>query len=375
MSANGRRGRWGFLLIVVFAAAFPFGGASQSPCAFTPAESHFAHFNVQASFQWFQDQFSPPRTSTSTGTLLVDSTEIVDSATFGWRLDGKSRVALDTTGLDLSLTGSGNLKRYLENDTFGIGALNVSYDVSTGLEGDLTGGLGIGRFRDVTPLAKAIRIQNQFLDEGTLLGPLPDDLLQQLAQTIGEVSPSAMERLATIEREIEGSGLVQGGSLGALALLEIEDILASTEEARLCGWEVQARVGLAANAFPRAKVSEALALTWNLALVPDPVSQWGASANWTSGLNLFERYSFRASLSYGRRISGTWRIRARYDLSRDQSWTTTGTTPFDHHQVSATLLSQLSPKLSLTVNLELDYETGYERPTMTLTVQLSYDVL
>ena len=363
------------LLAPVVVVALSFAAASQSPCAFTPAVSHFSHFNIQASYQWFEDQFSPPHTSTSTGTLVLDSTEIYDSAASGYQLDGNSWVTFGPTGLDLSLTGSGNIKNYLQGDTFEIGAVSVRYALAGGLEGELTGGVGTGRFRDVTPLAKAIRIQNQFLDNGTLLGPMADELLQTLAQSIGAVGPSSHELLATIEREIEATGLVQGGTLGAHALTEIEDILASTEEARLCGWDVQARAGLAASTVPQPKLSEAIALSWNCALVPDPVSQWQASANWVSGLNFLDRYSFEASVSYGRRIGENWRVRASYDFSRDLLWSTAHTTPFDHHQLSATLISQFSAQLSLTVDFELTFETDYEQPTKTLTLHLSYDVL
>ncbi len=358
--------------ILLFAS---FTAASQSPCDFTPAESHFAHLNVQASYQWFEDQFSPPHTSTSAGTLVLDSTEIYDSAASGYQLDGNARVAFGTIGLDVSLTGSGNLKNYLQGDTFEIGAVNVRYALTGGLEAELTGGLGRGRFRDVTPLAKAIRIQNQFLDEGILIGPMADELLHALAQSIGAVGPSSNELLPTIEREIEATGLVQGGTLGAHALTEIEDILASTEEARLCGWDVQARAGVAVTTVPQPKLSEAIALSWNYAVVPDPVSQWQASADWVSGLNFLERYSLTASVSYGRRIGDNWRIRASYDFSRDLLWSTAHTTPFDHHLASATFISQLSAQLSVTINLELDFETGYEQPTKTMTLHVSYDVL
>jgi len=365
-----RRVVWAAIVLSVSLTA-----ASQSPCDFTPAESHFAHLNIQANYQWFEDQFSPPHTSTSTGNLVLDSTEIYDSAASGYQLDGNSRVAFGPTGLGLSLTGSGNLKNYLQGDTFAIGAVSVRYALAGGLEGELTGGLGRGRFRDVTPLAKAIRIQNRFLDEGILLGPMADELLKALAQSIGAVGPSSNDLLATIEREIEATGLVQGGTLGAHALSEIEGILASTEEARLCGWDVQVRAGLAASTVPQPKLSEALALSWDYAVVPDPVSQWQASADWVSGLSLFDRYSFEASITYGRRIGDTWRIRASYDFSRDLLWNTAHAMPFDHHLASATFISQLSAQLSVTLNLELEYETGYEQPTKTLTLHLSYDVL
>ncbi len=366
--------RWRLLWIAAV-VSLSFTAASQSPCDFTPAESHFAHLNIQASYQWFEDQFSPPHTSTSTGTLVLDSTEIYDSAASGYQLDGNARVAFGTTGLDLSLAGSGNLKSYLQQDTFEIGAVSVRYALTGGLEVELTGGLGKGRFHDVTPLAKAIRIQNRFLDEGILIGPMADELLHALAQSIGAVGPSSNELLATIEREIEATGLVQGGTLGAHALTEIESILASTEEARLCGWDVQARAGLAVTTVPQPKLSEAIALSWDYAVVPDPVSQWQASANWVSGLNFLDRYSFTVSASYGRRIGDNWRIRASYDFSRDLLWSTAHTTPFDHHLASATFISQLSVQLGVTISLELEYETGYEQPTKTLTLHLSYDVL
>ena len=363
-----------FALLLILTASTVATG--QSPCAFTPAESHFAHVDLQASFQWFEDQFSPPHTSASTGTLLVNATEIYDSAASGYRLDGKCQASTGPTGVNATLSGSGDLKSYLEKgDTFTIGALTLHYVLSQGLEGELTGGLGIGRFRDVTPLAKAIRIQDRFLDEGILLGPIPAGRLQTLAQVIDAVDLSSSARLTAIEQEIVATGLTQGDALGARALTEIEDVLASTEEARLCGWEVQARAGLAVSAVPEPRLSEAIAFSWHYAAVPDPVSQWQASADWVSGLALLDRYSLAGSISYSRRIGDALRVRGSYDLSRDLLWNTSHTTPFDHHELQATLISQLSAQLSLTVSLQFVLETGYEQPTKTLSVQLSYDAL
>jgi hypothetical protein len=339
-----------------------------------PAESHLTSLNLQGSFQWFDSATQNGSGNMLSGTLVADFTQLFESELFGYRVDGNVDISLTSSGLTPQLNGTADFKRYFKDDSFGIGVIGSRYTDTTGVEIDATGGLGFGRFRDVTPLAKAIQIQNVLLDKGFLLGPLTDDVLQSLAQELGRVGPSLDEKLVTLERLITGTGLVQEEGLGARGLFAMEEIASSSVEARLCGWDVQARVGVAASGFPSPQFSEAIVLSWNYALVPDPVSQWRASARWLSGLTRLGRYFLEGSLFYGRRIRENWRVRANYDFTRDWMWNAGVTTPVDRHQLSLSLLCQLSSKLSLTVDGEISHESGDEEPTETLSIHLSYDV-
>jgi hypothetical protein len=345
--------------------------AALPPCAFTPAESRLTQFNIQGSFQLVESHSSEDRAGALTGNLQANFTQLLDSALFGYRLDGKARLDQGSTGLDFQASGAGNLKRYLQGNVFGVGALDFTSASKSPLAVDLTGGLGLGRFRDVTPLAKAIHIQNTLLDLGALEGPLTDETLQALAQELDRNDLSPSDKVGGLEKLLEATGLVAGGSLGARALLQIEEIVTSQAEARLCGWEIQTTIGLKASDLSRPQLSEALVVNWNYALVPDPVSQWVASARLGSDSKLLAHYSLQASVNYGRQIRDNWRVRADYTFTRDRSEPSAA---LDRHRLSGTMILQLSPGLSLTVSGELIYETGYEQPASNLAVQFSYDV-
>lgn len=356
------------VVVAIQAAALPL-------CAFTPAESYLTQFNIQGNFQLVDDQFNDDHPGTITGALQANFMQLMDSALFGYRLDGKGRLDLSPTGLDLQLLGSGSFKRYFQGNLFSVGALNLKSLPKIPPELDLTGGLGTGRFRDVTPLAKAIRIQNALLDRGALQGPLSDETLQALAGELSQQGLPLSERLARLAKLIAATGLATGGNLGVRALLQMEEIVTSREEARLCGWDVQASVGLEMSGLPPQRFSGALVVNGHYALVPDPVSQWTASARLVSGFRLFARYSLQASLSYGRRIRQNWRMRLSYVFTRDRTGSSNSTTPLDRQRFSGTILFQLSSGLSLTMNGELIYETGERWPAGNLALQFSYDVL
>lgn len=362
------------IFVVVFLVCASCCSLALSPCDYVPEESDLVRLTLQGDLRWFDDAFRDNHTNSLTGTFLTDFTQLFESPSFGYRLDGKTNLSLGEAGPIHELNGSGNFKRYFQKDYFSIGAIGLRYTQASGPEIDVTGGIGVGRFRDVTPLAKAIRIQNTLLDEGILIGPLTDETLQELAQQLGQVGLSLSDKLAQMEKKLLETGLVKEGNLGARGLLQIEQIITASEEARLCGWDIQVRVGLAATGFPSPQLSEALVLNWNYARVPDPVSQWRANAQWITGLSELDRFLLEGTISYGRRIRDNWKIRTSYQFTHDQMWNASVIAPLTRHQLSLAVLCQLSAKFSLAVDAKLNTETGYEEPTKTLTIHLSYDV-
>ncbi|MBI1744313.1 hypothetical protein HYR54_14775 [Candidatus Acetothermia bacterium] len=344
------------------------------PCAFTPAQSHFAQLNLQGDAQFFRSEYNDNRSSSITGKVETNFKRLFDSELFGYQLDTKGNVALTPTGLDYQTIGTGSLKRFFQSDFFWLGAIDLTVDSKNPFKIDLTLGAGLGRFRDVTPLAKAIRIQNALLDQNSLQGPLTDLTLQEMAQELGHQGVSLNQQIEKLEKIIENTGLAAGGNLSASALLRVEEIIRSQEEARLCGWDIAASVGGEVSNTGASLLNEAFVINWNYALVPDPVSQWTSSARLRTGLKLLDSYSLQASAVYGRRLSETSRVRASYEFKRDHDKGKDYVADVERHQLSGTLLLQLSAALSLSISGELKYQLGYERPSFNLAVQLSYDI-
>jgi hypothetical protein len=82
-------------------------------------------------------------------------------------LEGTARLELgQAIRFDISVASTAELRRYLDENLFLFGGL-----ASTGVPGQadlavtLLGGAGWGRFRDVTPLAKAVKVSEALQQE------------------------------------------------------------------------------------------------------------------------------------------------------------------------------------------------------------------
>lgn len=344
-----------------------------SPCDYTAAQSQLIELNVQGNAQWFEDRFRDDRGNAMTGTVQADFTQLMDSPSTGHRLDGRGQLKLSPGEVEPRIDLSGSFKRYFSgSDTFWLGASDLKTDLAGSAGADLTAGMGKGRFRDVTPLAKAIRTQNKLLDIGALRGPLRAEILQEMAHVLDGPGLTADEKIENLERILEGTGLVAEGGLGATALLQMEKIIVSQEEARLCGSEVQASIGFQVSGLPAAmRVREALVLKWNYAVVPDPRSQWTANAQWNTGVDLLEQFVFQASAAYNFRLGENWRGQTGYAFTREQP---KEQPPTDRHHLTGRISYQLSSPVSLTLNGDLVHETGFEEPRINMAAQLSYAV-
>ncbi len=345
-------------------------GVGRSPCDYTPPESHLRELKLRGDVRWHDDAYADDRGSTLSGTLQTSFRLLSESPETGWGVDAQARTSLSGGILELALSASASGRSYWENDLFGVGSLALSAELPARLDGDLTAGIGLGRFRDVTPLAQAIRVQNTLLDERLLVAPLPTRVLDELAAAFGAVGLSTTERLIRVEQVLIDSGLLEDGALGVPGLVSIIDIV-ERGEIRLCGWSIQARAGVRMMNYPTPRISEAIVLAANWAQVPDPVSQWTAAATWITDLRLAEAYTLEASLRYTRRLPGGWRAEGAYRFVRR-----TGEDDEAEHRHLATgeLRAELGRAVSLAITGELAHVTGYEEPAVTVSVHLTYDV-
>ncbi len=331
--------------------------------------------STQGSLQWYDDAYADDRDSSLSGGALADFQHLYASGSFGYRLEANAELVLRPEDLQLEAGFSGDFKRYVRDDVFTVGAIELFGDIADGFEASVTGGLGVGRFRDVTPLAKAIKVQNAFLDMGILLAPLEEAVLLEVAQTLGEVGSTQDEKIAQVEQLLLATGLVKDDEIGARGLLRLEEIVTSLEEARLCGWDVQARVGVTASAWPFEGLVDTGVLDWNWAAVPTPVWQWVAGATLKARPTRWDHYIAEFKFSTSRRLRETWRVRADYQFSYDHHWGAADGDPTVDHRLRASLLADIAANFSVSLTSQIGYETGDEEPTAMLTIHLAYDIL
>jgi len=236
--------------------------ASSMPlCEYRSPLTDLSDLSIAFSYQYHNDPYGLKAEDVNQGHFNVSYVRLYDTPEFGFDLSLQSDMAISV--LDVStytMTADGNYKRYFasEGDYFafaGGSARSSSSYQALGLSVNL--GIGYGRFTDVTPLAKASRIDAYLVNRGTLTAHLhPVDLqaltahlhpvdLQALASEIGSIASydSLAGLLAAVQDIIEGSGYLKAGGLDALDISEITLLIEEEGFSRYCGWDIKAGIG------------------------------------------------------------------------------------------------------------------------------------
>jgi len=119
-------------------------------------------------------------------------------------------------------------------------------------ETKITAGIGYGRFINATPLARALRIEEELKREGILTANLPYGILLKFAEHLApEVRKKYQEEYYYWEREyyrnleeiLKASGVLKNQELGSGGTLVINDVLNEFVAERYYGHEFTAGVG------------------------------------------------------------------------------------------------------------------------------------
>jgi len=156
----------------------------------------------------------------------------------------------DNLGADATLTYDKYFEKYPKAFWFGSGTLDYLPDSEEEIAADATVGLGYGRVINATPLAKALRLVEEFQKYGLLSAYPADDVMLRVAQIINKEreyeSRLGIDDYRTgwyqdIESEFETAGILADDGLGALGVIKIDEVL--TEESistRKHGWVARA---------------------------------------------------------------------------------------------------------------------------------------
>jgi hypothetical protein len=330
---------------------------------------------LSANYRYYNDPFKDDRDNVNSGSLRVSFSRLLDAPTFG--ISQQANVKLDLTRERLSYQADGamNLRAYVAQTNFfgfvGAESQGATTFISPGLR--VSAGLGYGRFKDVTALSKALKIQERLRGLKAISAPLPATVIFELADTIGRRGefPDLASLVQRLEEIIEASGFVPQGQLGAVALLRIEEIISETADEKLCGWEL--RVGLGYELLdPQGGARDWLTIaSFEYALAPAPRSQFKSSLRFSSSLSLLEEYVLIAQANYTLRISETIDSQVSYTFVRTQLQ---DRSPLDIQSVDVRLTFQVQANLNLAVQLEFTLASDFEEWTQGLTITANYDL-
>lgn len=367
---------WVLTVFVLFSNGSAFGQPRVGPlCGYTPPRSEFRDLKLSANYRYYNDQFKDNRENVNSGSLRASFARLLDAPAFGLSQQANLKLDLTKDTLSYQADGAMNLRAYLGQTNFfgfiGAEAQGSTTLISPGVRA--LAGLGYGRFKDVTALSKALKIQERLVSLKALSAPLPPAVLFELADTIGRRLEfldlaSLVQRLEEI---IESSGFVPQGQLGAIALLRIEEILNETADEKLCGWEL--RLGMGYELLdPQGGPRDWLTLTsFEYALAPAPRSQFRSSLHFSSSLDLLADYVLLAQANYSFRISESIDAQASYNFVRTQI---KSRSPLDIQNIELRLTFQVQANLNLAVQLEFTRASDFEEWTQSLTITANYDL-
>ncbi len=365
------------LLMALLAVSGTIGTALAIPlCNYTPAESRYASLTASLNFRYFDDQYRDTP-DVSSGTLTLNYTSLFDSADSGYDSRVDAKVSYNDGEVAYSGVGSGSYRMYLDpGDLFAFGSavLYLSSDyTSPGLS--VVSGTGYGRFRDVTPLAKAIKVSETLLEMGSLSAALDDETLLAIAQEIGKRAeyPDIKDLVHKVIELINATGLVatETGELGPVEALRIEEIIQAVGDLRLCGWDVRAGIGYEV-LNPYGEPQEFLKFAGaNYAIAPDIHSQFLARLDFTSPLMSFASYTLTVAADYTYRINSELTFAAGHTFLRTKP---VGEEPMDVQVIDFKGIYTGGANWTLTAELAFRWETGFEEWTKEFTITVDYTI-
>ena len=273
--------KWATFILGTLLVGVVAMGAPLSLCDYHAPQTSMSDLKLALSYHYFDDPASAG-VEINSGKIALDYSQLYDSPDFGFTIAGAG--SLDLNGLAIATglgQGRGTFRYYLSDEmpVFGFGGADASYTLGQAEPGvNVSVGLGYGRFTDVTPLAKAVKIQDDLLALGAISGSLSDDTLMAVATEIGKKAEYATTKdlVAAIEQIIEKE---TGSTLDARAVLTIEDDVIATGDAVNCGWSVHAGLGYELIDPTGGTQDLLLTVSGDAAFVVKPGSQFTLHAN------------------------------------------------------------------------------------------------
>lgn len=207
-------------------------------CEYRSPRTDLLDLGISFSYTYHNDPYGISAQDHNFGQLLVDYTRLFDSPTIGFNIFVENDMTISVLHLSSYLTtAEGSLKRYFSPDAAYFGFATVSGKSATSYEAlrlEVSLGVGYGRFADVTPLAKAMNIDDYLYEHKSITEHLDDLDLQAIALEIDSIDTydSLADLLAVIQEFIEGSGLAKATGLDALDISRMGRIIEESDHPR-----------------------------------------------------------------------------------------------------------------------------------------------
>lgn len=341
-------------------------GQMASVCNYIPPENRLTALALGGDYRYFNDRYLDDQGNASVGHLSLEGFAWAEGPEWSYSVDGSARLELVEGAVSFGalLESAGDLRRYLSENAFVFGGADtVGLPGRAGLTVSALAGAGWGRFRNVTPMAKALRIAEVLREQGVLAEPPSEEVLMGISQAVGK------------ERELGAAGVLEeiesllGAPLDVSAVLALSDVL-KAEMTRFCGWDVSLALGYEL-IDPTGRNDAVLRARANYATALDSGSELLLQANWRAPFPLVGASRLTADLAYTRAISPSADLSAAFHYLRVQD---EGGFVEQTNSADLALTWALQANLNVIVKAQGSWGTGYEEPEWGLDIGFTYDV-
>ncbi len=324
----------GYLVVLICLATVTVTAIGAIPlCDYRSPNVDISNLGISFAYHYYNDPYGLSARDIDEGQLFIDYSRRVDSPDFGFDVSVNDDMQISTVSLSSFLiTADGNLKRYFSPDEpyFGVagvsGKSGSSYE-AIGLFVKL--GIGYGRFTDVSPLSKAIEIDNYLFDRGTITDHLERIDLEALAHEIDNIKTydSLTSLLGVLQEIVEGSGVAKAGGLDALDTYGMAQIVEDDSHPRYCGGSISVALGYEL-LDPMNEHNDLLATaSFDYAFTTTPKIQFLMSGNFSGAYDFLSTNQIDVKASYDYLVTDFLDVSLTYTFSRE-TW---DSVPTDKH--------------------------------------------
>ena len=308
-------------MVILLSLLFLVGIAANalSVCDYSAPETALTDARLSFGYRYYDDANTPGVVDVNSGRFGADYYQLYDSPNYGFTIGAYGELELNAfvpTGW--LAQGAATFRYYPFTDGlfFAFGGLQSSMATGQLRPGvDVLMGAGLGRFSDVTPMAKSFAIEDELLDLDAISNPLTDDVLLAIAGAIGRWAEyeELQDLVSEIEALIEG---VAGVELNARALLGIEEIILMSGDERRCGWALQAGVGYEILDPYAGAQNIVVGISADAAFAMGPNDQLVFHASYSGPFDLMTENTLNASLGYEYELSAESTLILDYAMQR-----------------------------------------------------------
>lgn len=366
-----------FFLSLVLVVGVSIAGFSIPLCEYQSLLTDLSTLVLSFAYQYHNDPYGLEDYDINDGLFGTEYVRLYDTPEFGFDISVENEMLISTVDISaFSTIADGNYKRYFSSENAYFAYAGASARSSSSFEGlglSFNLGLGYGRFTDVTPLAKAVQIDEYLVARGSLTDHLHSVDQQIIAREIGSAASydSRADLLAVVQEIIEGSGLVRTGGLDALDISEITRFIQEGGFSRYCGWDLKFGLGYALLDPSGGGNDLLIAGAFNYAFTTTPKVQFLVQGSFSGPTDLLETNRIDVTVAYDFLIADFLTLSVAYDFSRE-TW---AAEPTDIHSLSFDLLLTPVDTADVVLGVSLERRPYYLEWSIDVQLSIQMDLL